>query len=193
MGLGLKLCTIIIVFIAHHLPPPPPTHTHTLLLQIIRENGTHFDVTFQISNLSSLAQIDPSTNVTAQQAVDLITGGATVGSNQLPFQIQTSPSVMVTPTFFVLGRGPNVSRDRCMNNTNNTNIPPSDQPCNCSSGLSNGVVAGIAIALFVLGIVVGLILQLVLGLVVRWCRSSGGFKISDSIKYKKQEDDLKIT
>ena len=191
-----------------------------MLLQVIRENGTHFIVTFQISNMTSLAQIDPLTNVTAQQAVDLITGSTTVGLNQLPFQIQISPGVTVTPTFFVLGRGPNVSRDRCMNNTN---IPPS-QPCNCStsecnatqcqrycssqtnqtntcnnatnitSRLSNGAVAGIAIALFILGILVGIILQLVLGLVVHWCRSnSGSFKIGDSVKYKKQEDDLKIT
>ena len=61
-------------------------------------------------------------------------------------------------------------------------------------GLSSGAVAGIAIALFVLGIIVGVILQLVIGMVVRCCRSgSGSFKIGDSVKYKRQEDDLKIT
>ena len=106
---------------------------------------------------------------------------------------------MVTPTFIVLGRGPNVSRDRCANNTGECNATQCQRYCsqtNCpnSNGLSSGVVAGIAIALFILGIVVGIIVQLVFGLVVRWCRSnSGSFKIGDSIKYKKQEDDLKIT
>ena len=189
---------------------------------MIRENGTHFFVTFQISNLTSLSQIDPLTNVTAQQAVDLITGN-TIGSSQLPFQIQIRPNVWIAPSFIVLGRGPNATRDRC---PNNTNVLPPPQPCNCSTtdcnattcqrycsqtnqtgsctnnstnittrlGLSNGAVAGIAIALFVLGIIVGVLLQLVLGLVIRWCRSnSGSFKIGDSVKYKKQEDDLKIT
>ena len=107
-------------------------HTLSTLLQIIRENGTHFAVTFQISNLSSLAQIDPTTNITAQQAVDLITGGTTVGSNQLPFQIQISPGVMVTPTFFVLGRVPEVNVSRC---ENSTNIRP--EPCNCTDSTTN--------------------------------------------------------
>lgn len=102
-------------------------HTLSILLQIIRENGTHFAVTFQISNLSSLAQIDPLTNVTAQQAVDLITGSTTVGSNQLPFQIQIFPNVMVTPTFFVLGRVPEMNVSRC---ENSTNIRP--EPCKCT-------------------------------------------------------------
>ena len=61
-------------------------------------------------------------------------------------------------------------------------------------GLSSGAVAGIAIALFVLGIIVGIILQLILGVVIRWCRNGkGSFKIGDSVKYKRQEDDLKIT
>ena len=107
-------------------------HTLSMLLQVIRENGTHFIVTFQISNMTSLAQIDPLTNVTAQQAVDLITGSTTVGSNQLPFQIQISPGVTVTPTFFVLGRGPEVNANRC---ENGTNVQP--EPCNCTDSTTN--------------------------------------------------------
>ena len=104
------------------------THTHSLLtqLQVIRENGTHFAVTFQISNLTSLAQINPATNITAQQAVDILTQNNTLGSNQLPFQIRIYPNVMVTPTFFVLGRGPEV-QNQCVNNTK-----PQPQPCNCT-------------------------------------------------------------
>ena len=76
-------------------------HTH---YQIVSENGTHIFVTFHISNLTSLAKIDPATNVTAQQAVDLITSN-TIGS-QVPFQIQISPNVSVTPSLRVAGRGP---------------------------------------------------------------------------------------
>ena len=105
--------------------------SHKLLtpLQVIRENGTHFTVTFQISNLTSLAKIDPATNVTAQQAVDLITRH-TVGSNQLPFQIQIYPNVTITPSFIVLGRGPEVTQCE-----NDTNIQP--QPCNCTNSTPN--------------------------------------------------------
>ena len=153
-------------------------------LQVIRENGTHFVVTFQISNLTSLAQIDPATNVTAQQAVDIITNKM-VGSNQLPFQIQIYPNVMITPSFIVLGRGRNATRMQC-------DDCPTSTPSG-ARGLSTGVVVGIAIALFFLGLIVGFVLQLIFGVVVRWCRGSGSFKIGDSIKYKKQEDDLKIT
>ena len=105
------------------------THTHSHS-QVIRENGTHFAVTFQISNLTSLANIDPATNVTAQQAVDLITS-STIGSNLLPFQIQINPNVSITPSFFVLGRGPEVMT-RC---ENDTDVQP--QPCNCTDNTPN--------------------------------------------------------
>ena len=93
-------------------------------MQVIRENGTHFAVTFQISNLTSFARIDPSTNITAQQAVDLITS-KTVGSNQLPFQIQIYPNVTITPSFVVLGRGLEVNQCE-----NGTNLQP--KSCNCT-------------------------------------------------------------
>ena len=84
----------------------------------------------------------------------------------------------------MLGRGRNASRmQQCDDCKASTQL----------GGLSTGAVAGIAIALFVLGMIVGVILQLVLGAVVRMCRSNGSMKIGDSIKYKRQEDDLKIT
>ena len=96
------------------------THTHTHY-QIVSENGTDIFVTLQISNLTSLAKIDPSTNVTAQQAVDLITMN-TIGS-QLPFQIQISPNISVTPSLRVAGRGP---RPTC-----------NDSSCDCTVPLVN--------------------------------------------------------
>ena len=102
-------------------------HTH---YQIVSENGTHIFVTFQISNLTSLAKIDPATNVTAQQAVDFITSN-TVGS-QLPFQIQISPNISVTPSLYnnMAGQVPNTSLCE-----NSTNIQP--QPCNCTNNTPN--------------------------------------------------------
>ena len=101
-------------------------HTH---YQIVSENGTHIFVTFQISNLTSLAKIDPATNVTAQQAVDFITSN-TVGS-QLPFQIKISPNVSVTPTLRVPGRGP--APTGCNGTSCDCSVPLVDPSGTCSA------------------------------------------------------------
>ena len=160
--------------------------------QIIDENGTHIFITLQISNLTSLANVDPQTNVTAYSAMQRITQNSM--DSQLPFQIQIYPNISVTPTLYKSRRGPNVTQ--C---TNDTKLPAQ---CNCKNqtnittqlGFSDGAVAGVAIALFILGVILGVLLQLILGVVIRWYRSnSTSLNLGESIKYKKQEDELKIT
>ena len=154
-------------------------HTHIASQQVVSENGTHIDVTFQISNLTSLANIDPSTNVTAYSAVEMLSSNS-LSSRLLPFKIRISPNMSVTPQVFVLGRGANATQRQC-------------DECS-SSPLSTGAIAGIAIALFVFGLVLGLLLQLCLGLVLAWCRkNSGSMRIGQAVKYEKHDDDLNIT
>ena len=97
--------------------------------QIVSENGTHIFVTFQISNLTSLAKIEPATNVTAQQAVDFITSN-TIGS-QLPFQIQISPNISVTPYLRVAGRGP--APTVCNDSSCDCSVPLVDPNGTCST------------------------------------------------------------
>ena len=173
------------------------THTHTHY-QIVSENGTHIDVTFQISNLTSLANVNA---VTAQQAVDLITSNM-VGS-QLPFKIQISPNVSVIPSLHVAGRGPmptcNCSVDNKTNcsvdNKTVTEVTVATVEVNTQlqSGLSSGAVAGIALCLLILGVIIGVILQLTVGVVIRWFRTSGAaVNIGESVKYKKQEESVSL-
>ena len=101
------------------------THTHTCTqCQIVSENGTHIFVTFHISNLTSLAKINPMTNVTAQQAVDIIT------SNQLPFLIQIAPGVNVNASLHVAGRGP---RPTCSNSSCDCSVPLVNPNGTCST------------------------------------------------------------
>ena len=174
-------------------------HT-TLNPQLIRENGTHIAVTFQISNLTSLAKIDPSTNVTAQQAVDLIAGNTFL--SQAPFQIQISPNVSVTPTLHVIGRGPtNTAQCNTSNpnksNTTNAPIATTSVPSICpkSSGVSSAVATVVALLLFIVGVLIGVIFQLSFKPLVVWCKKN--FRpvqnIKEKIKYKKQEDVVNIT
>ena len=98
------------------------THTHTHTHQIPSQNETHIFVDLHISNLTSVAKIDPSTNVTAQQAVDLIAGNGSF--SQAPFQIQISPNVSVTPSIHVAGRGPRQT---------SCNVPLVNPDGNCST------------------------------------------------------------
>ena len=104
-------------------------HTRTYSYQIVSENGTHIFVTFQILNLTSLAKIDPAKIVTAQQAVDYITSN-TVGS-QLPFRIQISPNVSVTPSLRVAGRGP--APTACNDSFCDCSVPLVDPDGTCST------------------------------------------------------------
>ena len=104
-------------------------HMHTHSYQIVSENGTHIFATFQISNLTSLAKIDPAKIVTADQAVDYITSNM-VGS-QLPFQIQISPNVSVTPSLRVAGRGP--APTACNDSFCDCSVPLVDPDGTCST------------------------------------------------------------
>ena len=104
-------------------------HMHTHSYQIVSENGTHIFATFQISNLTSLAKIDPAKIVTADQAVDYITSNM-VGS-QLPFQIQISPNVSVTPSLRVAGRGP--APTACNDSFCDCSVPLVDPDGSCST------------------------------------------------------------
>ena len=157
-------------------------HTH---YQIVSENGTHIFVTFHISNLTSFAQIDPATNVTAQQAVDLITSN-TIGS-PVPFQVQISPNISVTASLHVAGRRPHVPK--CDNSSLNTTDNKTMTSITTQSGLSSGAVAGIALSLLILGIIIGVILQLTVGVVIRWYRTSrSAINIGESVMYKKQDE-----
>ena len=163
------------------------SHTHSY--QIVTKNGTHIIifVTFQISNLTSLAKIDPATIVTAQQAVDYITSN-TVGS-QLPFRIQISPNFSVTPSLHVAGRGLNPTAT-CNCTTNDQTVT---EVTNTQSGLSDGAVAGIALLLLILGIIIGVILQLTIGVAICWFRtSSAAVNIGEIVKYKKQEENVSL-
>ena len=61
------------------------------------------------------------------------------------------------------------------------------------SGLSDGAVAGIAILLLILGIIIGVILQLTIGMAIRWFRtSSAAVNIGETVKYKKQEENVSL-
>ena len=61
------------------------------------------------------------------------------------------------------------------------------------SGLSDGAVAGIAILLLILGIIIGVILQLTIGVAIRWFRtSSATVNIRETVKYKKQEENVSL-
>ena len=153
-------------------------------------------VTLQISNLTSLAKIDPSTNVTAQQAVDLIAGNTFL--SQAPFQIQISPNVSVTPTLHVIGRGPANTTQCNTSNPNTTTVPSTTTiPSTCpeSSGVSSAVAAVVAILLFIVGVLIGVLFQLSFKPVVGWCKKNFRpvLNIKEKIKYKKQEDVVNIT
>ena len=61
------------------------------------------------------------------------------------------------------------------------------------SGLSDGAVAGIAILLLILGIIIGVILQLTVGVAICWFRtSSAAVNIGETVKYKKQEENVSL-
>ena len=184
-----RICSLSLSLLFLPSSPLSPPRTH---LQIVRENKTHIFVAVQLSNLTSLANIDKATNVTAYSAVQLLTKNA-VGS-QLPFTIQISPGVSVAPTLHIAGRG-----NRC-NSTGNLTCPMCNSTSNNTGGnvtnitnrlgLSSGAVAGVAIALFVLGLIVGMIAQLFCGVVTRWCRQNrDSVNFGNPFKYKHQDDD----
>ena len=78
----------------------------------------------------------------------------------------------------------------CNCTTNNQTVT---EVTNTQSGLSDGAVAGIALLLLILGIIIGVILQLIIGVAIPWFRtSSAAVNIGETVKYKKQEENVSL-
>lgn len=154
------------------------------------------------TNLSDIANTDNI--VTADEALETLQSAADPNSMLLPFQVDVSNGVLVSPVLVSTNRGRTIScNSTCECNscpTGNpatkpatTSMPGNGDNITNRLGLRDGVVAGIAMGLFFGGFLFALLCVCICYTCIKCsgpCGKGKGSRDVSSIRYKKQDNEL---